>query len=254
MGFDVRTVDPYDDDAMAARIGILTRVRAHDVPDFPPVCPVRAAGRLRHHSRTYDVVSWLGYLDGQPVGVLTCWLPMVENLGNMQIELVVDPAHRRRGAGRALYDLAVAYARERDRVRITSDAVTALPGGPERDESGNAFAEAMGAKPALYDIRRRLDLSTVDIHALVPVEVPGYSVVCWRDRAPEEHLDDIARLDGRFVLDAPNGDLVVEPYKTDGARIRSEEEAAIARQERTYHTGVRHDASGALVAWTTLCF
>jgi GNAT superfamily N-acetyltransferase len=254
MDIDVRVVDPYDDDAMAARTGILTRVRAHDVPDFPPVCPVRAAGRLRHQAPTYEVTSWLGYLDGQPAGVLTCWLPLVENLGNMQIELVVDPAYRRRGVGRTLYDLAVAYAREQDRVRITADTVTSLPDGPARDESGNAFAEAMGAKPALYDVRRRLDLSTVDIHALVPVEAPGYTVVHWRDRAPEEHLDDLARLDGRFVLDAPSGDLVVEPFKTDGARIRSEEESSIARRERTYHTGIRHDASGALVAWTTLCF
>jgi GNAT superfamily N-acetyltransferase len=252
MGIEVRPVDPADDATVATRTAILGAVRAHDVPDFPPVCPVRAAGRLRYPGASLDVASWLGYLDGRPAGVLTRWLPLRENLGNMMIELMVDPGYRRRGVGRALYDFAVGHAHERGRVRITSDSVDTLPGGVPRDGAGAAFAEAMGAKPALDDVRRRLDLSTVDIAA--PRTAPGYSVVTWRDRAPDEYVDDIARLDGRLVLDAPVGDLVVEPWRTDAARHREEEEASVARGERQYHSGIRHDATGALVAWSTLLF
>jgi GNAT superfamily N-acetyltransferase len=252
MGIDVRPVNPDDEATMATRTAILGAVRAHDVPDFPPICPVRAAGRLRYPADAWDVASWLGYLHGRPVGVLTRWLPLRENLGNMGIELFVLPEYRRRGLGRALYAFATDHARERGRVRITSDSVATLPGGVPRDEAGGAFAEAVGAKPALDDVRRRLDLSTVDIPE--PVEAQGYSLITWRDHAPEEYLDDIARLDGRLVLDAPSGDLVVEAWRTDAGRHRNEEGASVLRGERQYHSGIRHDASGTLVAWTTLLF
>ena len=254
MDIEVRAVDPDDDETLHARTAILAAARARDVPDFPPVCPVREVGQLRHPSRAADLVSWLAYLDGQPVGVLTEWLPLRENLGNVRLELVVDPAYRRRRVGTALYAFAVADARKRGRVRIISDAVGQLPGGAPRDGGGNAFAEAMGAKPALDDVRRRLDVSTVDIDALEPLPLPGYTPVYWRDRAPEEHLADIGRLDGRLVLDAPSGDLVIEPPKVDAERIRDEELSSAHCGERRYHTGIRHDASGSLVAWTTLAF
>jgi GNAT superfamily N-acetyltransferase len=254
MGIEVLPVDPDDDETMAVRTAIMAAARGYDVPDLPPPCPVDTAGRLRYPGAAMDAASRLAYLDGRPVGVLTCLLTTRENLGNAYLELFVHPGHRRRGAGRALYEFAAGYVAGLGRVRLVSDAVAPLPGGVPRDGAGTAFAAAMGAKPALDDVRRRLDLSTVDIRSLAPVRAPGYTEVHWRDRAPEEHLDDLARLDGRFVLDAPSGDLVVEPFKTDAARVRDEEAAAVARGQRQYHTGIRHDASGALVAWTTLMF
>jgi GNAT superfamily N-acetyltransferase len=88
--------------------------------------------------------------------------------------------------------------------------------------------------------------------ALVAPEAPGYSAVYWRDQAPEEHLSDIGRLDGRLVTDAPMGDLVVEAPNIDAERMRDYEEVSVLRGERKYHTGIRHDATSALVAWTTL--
>jgi RimJ/RimL family protein N-acetyltransferase len=112
----------------------------------------------------------------------------------------------------------------------------------------------MGAAAALTQVRRRLEVSTVDGRTAATPGAPGYSVVQWRDRAPEEYLTDIGRLDGRLFLDAPTGDLVIEAPTVDAARVRQGEEVGLAHGERTYHTGIRHDASGALVAWTTLAF
>jgi GNAT superfamily N-acetyltransferase len=254
MDIDVRPVDPADDEAVAVRTAIIAAARAYDVPDFPPVCPRHTVGRLRNPNAGEEAGAWLGYLDGRPAGVLSWWLPTRENLGNAYIELAVAPPDRRRGVGRALYEHAVAQARSRGRVRITADAVAPLPGGPPRDDTSSGFAAAMGAKSALEDVRRRLDLSTVDIRTLDAVPAPGYSVVSWRDHAPGEHLADIGRLDGRLITDAPLGDLVLEPPKVDEARVREDEAAAVARGETKYHTGIRHDASGRLVAWTTIAF
>jgi GNAT superfamily N-acetyltransferase len=254
MDIEVRVVDPLDEGVLAARHGVAKAALAHDIPDFPPPCPVRYGRMLRHPSPGTDVRSVLAYTDGQPAAVATLWLPLLENTGNARLDLQTAPAYRRRGVGRALHAYAVEVARQRGRVRLLGDTVSTLPGGVPRDGSGGAFAAAVGAKEALSEVRRRIDLSTVDISALAVPEAPGYSTVRWRDRAPEEYLADIGRLDGRLVTDAPQGDLVVEAPAVDVDRIRGDEAACVARGERKYHTGIRHDASGALVAWTTLAF
>lgn len=254
MDIAVRAVDPGDDEMMAARHAIQAASRTHDLPDFPPYCRARSEGELRHPNAAEETAGWLGYLDGQPAGSLTWYLPTRDNLGNAQFDLFVAPPFRRRGLGRALYGHALGQARERGRFRISWDCVATLPGGPERNGSGVAFSTAVGAKRALEDVRRRLDLSTVDVGEFAPVRAPGYSVVSWRDHAPQEFLADIGRLDGRLVTDAPMGDLVWEPPQIDEQRVRDDESAAVARGETRYHTGIRHDASGRLVAWTTLAF
>ena len=139
-----------------------------------------------------------------------------------------------------------------DRVRLIGEAVAALPGGPPRDEAGAAFAAVMDAKEPLVEVRRRLDLSTVDTSAPAAAEAPGYSIVYWREHTPEGFLSDVGRLDGRLVTDAPTGDLVVEAPTVDADRVREAEESHVRRGLRTYQAGIRHDASGALVAWTML--
>jgi len=247
---EIRAIDPHDDAALAAHHEVAAAAEEHDVPDFPTPCPVWYAGLLRYPKRSSKRFAWVAYLDGQPAGTLDLDLPLLDNTGNADVELRVAPKYRRRGLGRVLHERAVAAAREHGRVRLIGEAVGTLTGGPPRDEAGAAFAAAMGAKEALVEIRRRLDVSTVDIDALEAVAAPGYSLVQWRDRAPEDIVADVGRLDARLVTDAPMGDLVIEKPNIDVARVRESEENHALRGERSYKTGVRHDASGALVAWT----
>jgi len=250
MDIEVRALDPHDDEALAAHHAVAVAATAHDVPDFPAPCPVWYAGMLRHPLRSSKRLAWVAYLDGQPAGTLDVDLPQLDNTGNADIELQVAPEYRGRGIGRALHAHAVGVAREHGRIRLIGEAVAALPGGPPRDEAGAAFATAMGAKEALVEIRRRLDLSTVDTAALEAVEAPGYSLVLWREHAPEDIVADIGRLDARMFTDPPLGDLVLEKPDIDVDRVREREQSAVRRGERTYNAGIRHDASGALVAWT----
>jgi GNAT superfamily N-acetyltransferase len=252
MDIAVRAVDPHDDAALAAAHEVQATALAHDVPDLPAPCPVRYAGLLRHQTRAHTWLRWLATIDGTPAGVLDLTLPMLEDTANADVELAVVPAHRRRGVGRALYCQAVAALRDRDRLRMIAPVVRTLPGGPTREEAGIGFAEAMGAKEALSEVRRRLDLATVDLSGIAVREAPGYSVVLWRDRAPDEYLVDLERLSGRMVTDAPVGDLVYEVPQVDVRRRREDQQARLDRGERSYHAGIRHDATGRLVAWTAL--
>ena len=123
---------------------------------------------------------------------------------------------------------------------------------------GSPFAQAMGARPVLYEMRRRLDLSTADTSGYDALlagayrHAAGYSLVRWVDRAPDEYLADVAYLDGRLMADAPTGDLDWEPENVDGAQVRDNEARRQAAGDTVYHSGLRHDATGHLVAWTAL--
>jgi GNAT superfamily N-acetyltransferase len=254
MDIDVRQVEPADHDALDARHAVAAAALTHDVPDFPPLCPVRYAGYLRHPGRTNARLAWVAYLAGAPAGALDLDLPLLDNIGTAWMTLQVAPAYRRRGVGRALLATAEQAARERGRVRLAADVVSAVPGGAARDPAGPAFARAAGATEVHVEVRRRLDLSTVDLDAAAAAEAPGYSIVHWRDAAPDGYLADLARLERTLVIDAPFGDMPMDPPAADPERIRDGDAAHLASGERLYHVAMRHDATGALVAWTALAF
>jgi GNAT superfamily N-acetyltransferase len=259
MDIAVTPLDPADETAAGQAYEINAAQHAADVPDLP-ICRVSFLGGLVHPWPGNRVERFVAYLGDAPAGYLQVDLPTLDNTENAELDLVVHPDYRRRGVGRALYERAVAVARENGRKRLMTMTVETLPGGAERDGAGSAFARAIGAKSALTEVRRRLRVSTVDDAALDTQlaeawqHAKGYSVVQWGDETPEEDLDDIAYLDGRLLSDAPMGDLTWEPQKVDAARVRACEAARKTRQRRDYNTAVRHDESGRIVAWTTLEF
>lgn len=130
-----------------------------------------------------------------------------------------------------------------------------MPGG---ELAGAAFAAALGAKVALVDVRRRLDVAALDRRRLAALltdarsAAAGYRTVRWRDLPPEEYLADVAHLEGRLLADAPMGDLEWEPEQVDAERIRGIERALDARGVRRYSVAAVHEASGRLVGWSLL--
>jgi GNAT superfamily N-acetyltransferase len=257
MDIDVARLDTADLRAVERAYEIGRESLAADVPDLPPLSRPRFMGGVRMSwpgETTEYVVATVG---GAAAGLLTLFLPQLENTNNVRLQLAVHPAHRRRGVGRALHSYAKGRAVELGRGRLMGVAVAQLPHGPARSPAGAHFAAAVGGKPALTEVRRRLDLSTVDFERLdlllgdAWTRAAGYTLVQWCGSAPDECVADVAYLDGRLVEDAPMGDLTIEPQKVDAARVRGVEAALAAWQIRTYHSGLRDD-SGRLVAWTTL--
>src|SRR5690606_11593979 len=82
----------------------------------------------------------------------------------------------------------------------------------------------------------------------------GYSLVQWRDAAPEELIEDVAGLQSRLMLDAPTGDLAVEQPSYDADRVRAQHASQLGRGHCWYSTAARHDATGQIVARTKLSF
>jgi GNAT superfamily N-acetyltransferase len=258
MDIAVTRLDPTDQQGIAQAYEIVAAVTATDLPDFPPQCRYSFFAQFGHPWPGNESEFFLARVNGEAVGFASIEIPVLDNIENLLVEISVHPHHRRGGIGRALHAHIVGRARELGRKRLIGAAPASRPGGPERDPAGSAFAQRMGARSALVEVRRRLDLASVDEAVLDAMlaeawkRAAGYSLVRWRDRAPDEYIDDVAYLDGRMVQDAPMGDLAWEPEKVDRARMRGAEEALDHRGRRRYHSGVRHDATDRLVAWSSL--
>jgi GNAT superfamily N-acetyltransferase len=250
MDIAVTPIESADDPAFQQAFELSSAAQAVDIPDFPAPCRESFHAGLVHPWPNRPTRHFLARAAGAPAGYLKVVLPDLDNTDNAHVELTVHPDHRRRGVGRELYEYAARVAREEGRKRLLSDTVAGSP--------GEEFGRAVGAKAALSEVRRRLDLTTISDAALDEQlaaawrQAPGYSLVQWQDAVPDEYVDDVAYLDSRLIKDAPMGDLTWEPERVDAARIRAAEVAIRARKQRRYDTGVRHDDTGRLVAWTSL--
>ncbi|WP_091079926.1 GNAT family N-acetyltransferase [Micromonospora nigra] len=254
----VTPYEPTDEAAVDEAHRIVAAAQAVDLPDIP--APDRAEFGLdvAHPPHGNQVVRALARQDGVAVGHVWIRMPQLDNTENASGELVVDPAHRRRGVGRALLAYARRVALDHGRRRLISSTVGALPGGPARSTAGAAFAAAVGAQAALAEVRRRQDVTALDRAALAALEAEararssGYRTVTFHGAVPEEYVADVARLESRLIGDAPMGDLIVEAEKVDGERLRQIERIRAARRRRQYHAGAVHEPSGRLVAWTMI--
>ena len=255
---DIRPLDPTADHAVEAALSLLHAAGKVDTPDFPPACPYDFRASLRQELSYRRRERHLAHEGDTVVGYLHLDLPLRENRDNAEVELIVHPAYRRRGVGRALFEYAVRRVRDLGRKRLIGATAESLPGGPVRDHAGGAFAAAMGARPALRDVRRRWDAATVDpavlarLRSAARAKAVGYRVVTWHGRAPEEYAADVAYLNGRLNSDAPLEDLTWEAERIDVARLRESEDSALARGMRIYGAGAVHEETGRMVAVTTI--
>ena len=188
--------------------------------------------------------------DGGVVGALRLLLPVRDNTTVAYVDLAVHPVARRRGVGSALLAEAGRLAPAAGRTAMVADVDAPVPETP-----GRAFALRHGWSCDLRESRRDLVLP-VDEARLAALEEearaagPDYEVLTWRDRTPDDLVEDRALLGRRMSTDAPSGDVPVEEEHWDAARVREEEAAHVARGRRVLTGGAVRD--GRLVAYTEL--
>jgi GNAT superfamily N-acetyltransferase len=254
MTLSITPADPADPADIDAYQRVVKAVQEHDLPRWRQLNPRMIRLMMEHPFPGGDQYYWLVRRGEEAIGKITADLPKLENTDTMQADIWIVPSARRQGFGRELFDFVADFAGTRRRKRILSTTTWELPGIPAPDLAGPRFAEAMGFKASLVDVTRRLDLSTVDETVLDAMSNPaeGYRLVRWSGAYPEELLADIAYLDARLSTDAPMGELEWEAPTPDPERIRRAQAVSAARERVGYHTGAIHEASGRLVAWTTI--
>jgi GNAT superfamily N-acetyltransferase len=250
MQIDVVPFGDTDDTAALSAYEIRGAGWRAELPDIPYESAAHFLSGIRMPAPGHRSEHALAYLDGTPAGYLFLDLPLLDNLDNAGGELWVSPACRRRGVGRALWTYTTDRIRALGRKRITVESVESA--------QASRFAAAVGAAAALRETRSRLDVTAIDEERLSAMladawtHAEGYRLIRWQGVPPDRYIDHVAYLDSRFMTDAPMGDLEWEPENIDADRVRKHEQRWIQRGVGRFHTGMVHEGSDRLVAWTTL--
>ncbi|MDT9591849.1 GNAT family N-acetyltransferase [Nocardioides zeae] len=194
-------------------------------------------------------------VDGQLVGAGLMTLPLLDNLTTVDVDCLVLPEHRRRGVGAALLAAQERIATDLGRSRVFA-SVHRGPGEGGVDLGGEAFARSHGYAVGLVDLQSRLDLP-VDprlLDALAEAAAPhheAYSLRTFSGPVPDEFVASYAQLDAIVDVEAPTGDLEIEPQDAEVSTWRGKEAQSRA-QGRTNVSTAALDADGEVVALTEL--
>jgi GNAT superfamily N-acetyltransferase len=134
-------------------------------------------------------------------------------------EIAVKPQHRRQGLGRAL------FARVLGSFEGQGDDVTVISETTDRVPSGEAFANAIGAKPGLPMKLNQLDLRAVDrtkVGEWSRAAPKGYRLERIDDTVPEQFVKAYIQA-SEGINDMPRGDIAFNDWKLTEAQIRQRE-------------------------------
>jgi len=220
-----------------------------DDPDGPPMSERTFTAWMRE--------GWAGErretaLAADPGGGWAGWylleLPDRENTHMSELTVLVTPARRRHGFGRALLRHAAARAAAHGRSLLSARTRRGAP--------GSAFASAIGARAGVVQVRRVLELAGIPEGTLAGLRgqaetaAGGYSLLSWTGATPEEHLDEVARVSAAMA-DAPRNP-GEEEHRADPERIRDYERRGAEIGMRRHAVAARHDRTGELAGLTEI--
>ncbi len=220
-----------------------------DDPNVPAVSYRRFRGWWTHGFADNPQQVWLATADsGALLGGYVLELPERENRANGFVSPIIAPDCRRRGVGTALIAHAAEQAALAGRTLLMSEARVGAP--------GHAFAESIGARPGMLDVRRVLDVGPGQQACLASLRTGaerhalGYSLRQWAGRTPDEHVGLVCALNSAMA-DAPH-DAAVEPMNWDADRVRREDARVVTEGTLMYSVAAVQDATGQAAALTQI--
>ncbi|WP_030693415.1 GNAT family N-acetyltransferase [Streptomyces globisporus] len=220
---------------------------AHDLPGAPVPDLGQIQARLTGPALRSRLLTWLATgADGIPVGVAGLRLftsPGQEHLA--ELELHVDPAHRRLGAGSLLLSAAVAACRTENRRSLIT---TVAADGP-----GELFSERYGFRRALtldHLVLRLDEPAGAGLPRIAEAERPGYRLTGWTGTVPDDLAEAFA--DAKNAMnDMPVGDLDYGSVAWDADRVRAMAEVVAGRGDTLLTIAAVHD-DGTMAGYTEI--
>ncbi|UQX03419.1 GNAT family N-acetyltransferase [Streptomyces sp. RerS4] len=223
---------------------------AHDLPGVPVPDPGQILARLTTPALGSHRLSWLATgADNVPVGVAGLRVftsPGQEHLA--ELELHVDPAHRRLGTGSLLLSAVVAACRTENRRSLIA---TAPADGP-----GEKFGAQRGFRPVLTLDHLLLRLDEADeageagLLQVADAEHPGYRLTGWTGTVPDDLADAFAA--AKYAMnDMPVGDADYGTVAWDADRVRAMAQVVADRGDTLLTIAAVHD-DGAMAGYTEI--
>ena len=249
----VARVDPDDAEGIAAWHGVFAAAMRAASADHPVLTLPELAALVRRGSAPIEHELWLMRAGDRPVGAARLDVFLRDNTDLVEVHLGVHPAQQHRGHGRRLVEAVTHRAAELGRHQVVG-AVQEPPDGSEN--RAMRFAAATGARRALGEMRRVLDLQGLSddllarLRAEAEEKAAGYTLVSWAGRVPDEHVDGYAALLGRISTDAPTGGLDIKASAWDADRVRQREALLASQGRRSVAALARVGEDGPLVAYS----
>lgn len=252
----ITAVSLSDQAAMERWYGPMDATQRADWPAEPGWALHEVAARMRE---ARDAASLLASLEdgGVTMASMSLRLPQLDNGHLAELSLAVHPAHRRRGAGRALLAHAENLARDHGRTTVVVSTETAVGSGEA--EARARFARRHGYEAAKVEIRKTLKLPLaagfldgVGATLRAPERpADGYDVVTWTGPCPDRYLPGRVAVARAMSTDAPQGGLELGEERWDAARLRDFERTVDAMGRDVFAAAAIDDA-GELVGYTEL--
>jgi len=250
---DVAAIDPRHEAAFDAWFAVLQATDAERWPDRPGWQRVeRLAMALDHDGPEEHRLFVARDGGGAASGIADLELYRRENLQLARVDLRVLPACRRRGIGSSLLSAVEQVVVAAGRTELGGmDEAPVRADSTDYGDAAASFALRHGFAPVQQMVRRelRLPLSPPRARALADNPKsgpPGYSLITFFDRWPDELVADRCELGRRMSTDVPMGEQELDEEVWDEARVRQVEVAFAAQNRAKVITVARHDDSGRL--------
>jgi GNAT superfamily N-acetyltransferase len=246
-------IERFDPEADTAQTRACYQAYAASAPVDDPHCPPMslqiftgwlASGWTEDHPEVWFAGDSLDEADG-------CYMATMPRRENRHLAYVypqVPPARRRVGIGTALLRHAAAQAADQGRATLTAEV---------RDGSaGQAFAQALGARRGVTEIRRLLDLAAGPAGTLARLRAEadraahGYELLSWEGTVPEEYFGQVAVVNAALA-DAPM-DAGTQPQSWDEDRVRDSQRRVERLGIRRYTLAAQCVSSGDFAGLTEL--
>ncbi|GCD88488.1 GNAT family N-acetyltransferase [Nocardioides sp. LS1] len=245
----IEAVDPYDEQALRRWFDAEQASIAHDRPLAISRTWLATSGALTSPSPYFRVELVVATVDDEVVGTGELELRLRDNTHLAELMVHVVPDRRREGIGRRIFDHLEARARGEGRTTLLAELVVATD---DRTGAGLGFCEALGFSSVHQEEHLALRLPTDDARlAGLRHLTPGYEIVTWGSRCPDELVDQYCRMRTQMGQDVPSGEVAFEAPVIDEERIRIQEE----RLAPLYHQVVaaaRRSSDGEVAGYSVL--
>jgi GNAT superfamily N-acetyltransferase len=209
--------DLADDKIVRACYDVMLAAHKVDEPVEPPSSYGLFSLYLREGWEKTPGEVWVAADDdGTVTGFYRMHLPDLDNTDRATSGPTVHPAFRRRGIGRELLRHEAGRAEANGRSLFSANVTAGT--------AGDAFAQAVGARLDLEEVRRIQYLDEIppgtiaSLRATAEKAATGYSLVSWTGDTPDEYCGPLAEVFNAFN-DAPHGENR-EPEIWDAQRVR----------------------------------
>jgi GNAT superfamily N-acetyltransferase len=251
---DIQEIEVHDDAQFHDFYVNMRDAMLYQRPHAPMWSEREAQVMFRHDEPTEEMHAFGAYDDGRLVGGAELFYPLLDNTHMSYFEVAVAPQNRRQGIGSAVLEHVVDVIRSRGRTVLLGGSN--LPLDERETHPYTQFARRHGFAIASVEVRRDLRLPVpVDRIAAWEEEAEphysGYRLETFVDTLPEQYLESYCALTNRLSIDAPTGDIELEPEGMTPQALRVREQK-VKEQGRTLLETLALDKADQVVGQTTL--